>query len=79
MNDSPGRGRHIKTRTPSKVECVKQLLDSDHRLSIRDVTDELSINCKTIRLIVKDEFRLQKLCAELVPKNTTEEQTKHSS
>ncbi len=76
MNNDPGCGRHIETRTPSNVECVKQLLDSDYCLSIRDVADELSINRKTVRLIVKDKLCLRKLCAKLVPTNLTEEQKK---
>ncbi len=55
---------------------MKQLLDSDCRLSIRDVVDKLSIMRETIRLILKDKLRLQKLCAKLFPKNLTEEQKK---
>ncbi len=76
-NDDLGCGRHIETQTFSNVEGVKQLLDSDRHLSIIDVTDELSINHETIRLIVKDELRLWKLCIKLVSKNLTEEQKKY--
>ncbi len=77
VNDCLGCGKHNETRTPSNVERVKQLLHSHRRLSIRDVADELSINCETVCLIVKEEFCLQNLCAKLVPKNLTEEQKKH--
>ncbi len=77
VNDDPGQGGHFKTRIPSNVERVKQVLDSDCHLSISDVADELLINCETVRLIVKDKLRLWKLCAKLVPKNLTEEQKKH--
>ncbi len=76
VNNDLGCGRHTETITPSNVKCVKQLLDSDHCLSIRDVADELLINCKTVCLIVKDELHLWKLCAELVSKNLTKEQKK---
>ncbi len=75
VNNDLGHGRHTETWTPSNVKRVKQL-DSNCLLSIRDVADELSINCETVRLIVKDELHLQKLCAKLVPKNLTEEQKK---
>ncbi len=54
VNDDLMCGQHIETRIPSNVKHVKQLLDSDRHLSIRDVTDELLINFETIRLIVKD-------------------------
>ncbi len=63
------KGWHIETQTPSNVECVKQLFNLDNYLSIRNVADELSINHETVCLIVKDELRLWKLCAKLVPKN----------
>ncbi len=46
----------------------------DRCLSIRDVADKQSINCETIRLIVKHKLQLPKLCAKLVLKNLTEEQ-----
>ncbi len=71
VNNNPGCGWHIETRTPSNVECMKQLLYSDHCLSNRDVTDELSINCETIHLIMKDKLRLWNPCAKLVPTNLT--------
>ncbi len=77
VNDDLVYGQHTETRTPSIVEHVNQLLDSDHCLSIRDVAHKLSINCETIRLIVKDEeLLLQKLCAKLVPKNLIVEKKK---
>ncbi len=58
VNDYEERIRHIETRTPSNVELVKQLLDLDHRLSIKDVAGELSINHGTICLTMKDELHL---------------------
>ncbi len=73
MNENPGHGRHIEIWTPSNIERMKQLLDLGHRLFIRDVAYELSINHETVHLIVKDELHLQKLCANLfrriVPRN----------
>ncbi len=76
MNDDPGCSWHIETRTPSNVECVKQLLDSNHHLSIRDVAGQPSINHKTVYLIVKDKLHLRKLRVKLIPKNLTKEQKK---
>ncbi len=72
-NDDPVHGRHNETQTLSNVERVKQPLNSNRHLSIRDVADKLLIDRKTVCLIVKDELCLQKLCAKLVPKNITEE------
>ncbi len=74
VNDDVGHGYHNETRIPSNVERVKQLLNLDCCLSIRDITDKASINPETIRLIVKDKLRLRKLYAKLVRKNLTEEQ-----
>ncbi len=73
MNDDSGCSRHIETRITSNVKCVKQLLNSNYHLSIRAVADELSINREIVRLIVKDELRMRKLSAKLVPKNLTKE------
>ncbi len=67
---------NIETQTPSNIICVKQLLDSDCNLSIKDVPYELSINSETVCLIVKDDLRLWKLCAKLIPRNLTKEQKK---
>ncbi len=65
VNDDLGHGRHTETRTPFNIERVRQLLDSDRCLSIKDVTDKLLINCETVRLIVKDELVPWKLCPNL--------------
>ncbi len=35
VNDNTGCGRHTETRTPSNVEFVKQLLDSDYHLTLK--------------------------------------------
>ncbi len=45
VNDNPGHGRHIETRTPSNID-VKQLLDSDCHLSIRDVAESCRLTVK---------------------------------
>ncbi len=59
VNDDPGCSRHIETRTPSNVERVKQLLDSDRHLSIRDAADELSTVFYSVTLKIPSGHRFQ--------------------
>lgn len=44
VEDEKGRGRKVETRTPCNVERVKQIVNADRRLSIRDVAFTLDMN-----------------------------------
>ena len=44
VEDDPKSGRPITSRTNENVECVREKVRSDRRLTVRMIADELSMN-----------------------------------
>ncbi len=72
--DDPRLGRPISTNNDENVKRVDKLLAINQRISNRYIAETLGINRKTVRLIIVEDLRTQKLCQHIVPKSLTEEQ-----
>ena len=53
---------------------MRDVLNTDRRLSIRAITEEVGIDKMTVYDIVKNDLGMGKICAKLVPKHLTDEQ-----
>ena len=51
MEDDPKTGRPSTTRTDENITRVKQLVQSDGRLTVR-ISDELSLNRESVRILI---------------------------
>ena len=67
-------GRPTTARTDVQVAKVKQVLDSDRRLTIALISEETDLSVGTVHTIVTEDLAMRKVCAKLVPKVLSEEQ-----
>ena len=74
MDDYLSSGRPTTSQTDENVTRVRDLLNSDRRMSVRLLADTVNIPKTVVHCIVTDELNMRKVCAKLVPKLLTDEQ-----
>ncbi len=74
VEDDPRSGRPSTSRTADNIERVKQMVCADHRLTVRMIAEELSINKDTVWSIITENLEMRKVCAKMVPKLLSEDQ-----
>jgi len=62
------------TRTGYNTARVRELIRSDWRLIVRMIADEVNMNWETVHLILTEGLGMRKICAQMVPRNLTEQQ-----
>ena len=72
-------GRPLTSRTDSNIDRVKQLVRVDRRLTVRMISEELSIGRDTVWKILTENLEMRKLCAKMVPKIFSEYQKQRDS
>ncbi|MEW8547187.1 MAG: hypothetical protein AB2693_27055 [Candidatus Thiodiazotropha sp.] len=71
---SVGAGRPTTSKTSKNVERVKQLIDEDRRVSVRDLADRLDLSYGVVQDILKSKLNMRKVSARWVPKLLNEKQ-----
>ncbi len=66
--DDRRSGRSVTSRTAGNIDQVRQLVRADHRLTVRMISEELSIGRDTVWNILTENLEMRKLCAKMVPK-----------
>ena len=56
------------------IECVKQMVRADRRLTVRMIAEELSINKDTVWSIITENVEIRKVCTKMVHKLLSEDQ-----
>ena len=74
VEDMERSGRPSTSRVDETVAKVKELLDSDRRLSLKMIADEVSVNKFTVHQTVSQDLMMRNVCAKLVPRVLTAEQ-----
>lgn len=74
VDDDPRPGRPSTSRNSDNVEKVKELVQSDRRLTIRMIADQLTLDKETVRLILVNDLGMRKICAKMVPRLLTDDQ-----
>ena len=54
--------------TSSHVAAVKQLLDNDRRITIRDVVAKTDYSYGTVSVIIHNQLNMRRVCARWIPK-----------
>jgi hypothetical protein len=72
--DNPRSGWHTECRNNNNVEIISQLLLQNYHLSLRMLADKVNIGKDTVRKIVVEDLRKQKVCLHFVPHPLTPEQ-----
>jgi hypothetical protein len=72
-------GRPVKVRTDENIKRIEELVRSDRRFGVRDISARLNIARETVRKILVENLGMTKVCAKMVPKNLTIEQMLRST
>ncbi|UYV74922.1 hypothetical protein LAZ67_12001810 [Cordylochernes scorpioides] len=72
--DEPRSGRPTTTRTDENVDRVFEVLHTDRRLSIQQISDTLHMSTFVAHGIVTEDLQMRRVCAKLVPKVLTQDQ-----
>ena len=74
VDDVARPGRPCSARTSATVAKVREVVNEDRRLGVRDISERVGVDRETVRRILNDDLGLTKRCAKLVPKNLNFEQ-----
>jgi septation ring formation regulator EzrA len=77
VSDEPRSGRPSTSTTDDNVARVRAELNSDRRLSVRMIADNLNIPKTIVHELVTEKLNMRKVCAKLVPKVLTDDQKNH--
>ena len=58
--------------TSQKVQEIKELLDKDRRITIREVCQRVDCSVGTVHTIIHENLNLRRLCARWIPKMMSE-------
>lgn len=74
VEDDDRAGRPSTSRNEENLAKVREVLNSDRRLSIRLIADRVNLNYGTVFQMVSEDLMMRKVCAKLVPKVLTDDQ-----
>ena len=74
LGDAARSGRPCSTRTEENIEVVKEFLEEDPRISVREIADCLKIDHKSVHRILTSDLQLRKVCSVWVPHDLTDDQ-----
>jgi len=74
LEDEQRSGWPSATRTGDNTARVREFVQSDWRLTVRMIADEVNMNRETVRLILSEELGMRKICAKMVHRNLTKQQ-----
>ena len=56
---------------------VRDLVHSDRRLTIREMSDELNLSFYAVQSILTEDLNMRRVSAKFIPKLLTDEQKQH--
>ena len=65
VTDEPRSGRPTTARTDENVQRVREVLSSDHRLSIQAIADTLNLSTFAVHGIVTEDLQMGKVFANV--------------
>ncbi|XP_067931017.1 protein GVQW3-like [Watersipora subatra] len=71
-------GRPSSVHNDANVERIKELVCSDHCLSVKMIAEQLQLNPVTVHQILTVDLEMKKISAKFVPKNLTFKQKEKS-
>jgi len=74
VTDEERSGRPATSRTEENVAKTRQIVRENRRLTVKTIVEQVNIDRETVRKILTEDLDKRKMCAEMVPKELTEEQ-----
>ena len=72
--DESRSGRPSSVVTEQSIELVKNLIETDNRLSVMKIAQMLNISHGSVHTILKEKLQLRSLCSRWIPKDLTDQQ-----
>ena len=69
-------GRSKEVRTPELLGQIKNFMDKDRRVSIEIISAQFDVSVGTVHTIIREELKMQKICAKFVTRVLKEDQKK---
>ena len=74
VRDDERCGRSKEVNTPELTGQIKNFMDNDHRVSIETISAQFDVSVGTVHTIIREELKMQKICAKFVPRVLREDQ-----
>ena len=74
VRDDERCGRSKEVRTPELIGQIKKIMDKDRRVSIETIRAQFDVSVGTVHTIIREELKMQKICAKFVPRVLREDQ-----
>ena len=71
VEDEPRDGRPSTSTTDDHIAGVRDVLNSDRRLSVRLIAETVGLPKTNVYRIITEQLQMRKICAKLVPKVLT--------
>lgn len=68
VEDDDRPGRPISVSTPENVNAVHDMILSDRRISIKQISETLKISCERVHHIIHADLDMKKISAKWIPK-----------
>ena len=66
------RSRSPTSITSQKVQEIKELLDKDRCITVREVSQRVDCSVCTVHTIIHENLNMRRLCARWIPKKLSE-------
>ena len=74
VRDNERCGRSKEVRTPELIGQIKNIMEKDRRVSIETISAQFDVSVLTVHTIIREEQKMRKICAKLVPRILREDQ-----
>ena len=74
VRDDERCGRSKEVRTPELIGQIKNFMDKDRCVSIETISAQFDVSVRTVHTIIREELKMQKICAKFVPRVLREDQ-----
>ena len=74
VRDDERCGKSKEVRTPELIGQIKNIMDKDRRVSIETISAQFDVSVGTVHTIIREELKMQKICAKFVPRVLWENQ-----
>ncbi|XP_076045657.1 protein GVQW3-like [Oratosquilla oratoria] len=74
VESDPHSGRPSTRGTPKDIECVKNAINENRRLTVREFEDNLDIPRKSVTEILTEDLGMARLAAKFAPRFLTHQQ-----
>ena len=74
VRDNERCRRSKEVRKPELIGQIKNFMDKDRRVSIETISAPFDVCVGTVQTIIREELKLRKFCAKLVPRVLREDQ-----